>query len=69
MTDALANERTARHLMAIGEVSAAEPYFREACSSYEKWGGEVDSSRTSARLARATKNGEARLNRYIVLRL
>jgi hypothetical protein len=43
MTDALANERTARHLMAIGEVSAAEPYFREACSSYEKWGGEVDS--------------------------
>jgi hypothetical protein len=39
--DALANERAARHLLAIGEVSAAEPYFRVACLNYEKWGGKA----------------------------
>jgi hypothetical protein len=48
MTGALANERAARHLMAIGEVSAAEPYFRNACSSYETWGGKAKLVRLQA---------------------
>jgi hypothetical protein len=48
MIGALANERAARHLLAIGEVSTAEPYFRKSCSSYEKWGGKAKLVRLQA---------------------
>jgi predicted ATPase len=48
MMDALANERAARHLLAIGEVLDAEPYFRRACSSYDKWGGKAKLVRLQA---------------------
>jgi hypothetical protein len=37
----MGNERAGCHLLTIGEVSAAEPHFRKACSSYEKWGGKA----------------------------
>jgi predicted ATPase len=48
MMDALANERAARHLLAIDEVSDAEPYFRRACSSYDELGGKAKLVRLQA---------------------
>jgi predicted ATPase len=48
MMDALANERAARHLLAIDEVLDAEPYFRRACSSYGEWGGKAKLVRLQA---------------------
>jgi predicted ATPase len=48
MMDALANERAARHLLAVGEVLDAEPYFRRACSSYDDWGGKAKLVRLQA---------------------
>jgi hypothetical protein len=48
MMDALANERAARHLLAIDEVLDAEPYFRRACSSYDEWGGKAKLVRLQA---------------------
>lgn len=48
MMDALANERAARHLLGIGDVLDAEPYFRRACSSYEEWGGKAKLVRLQA---------------------
>lgn len=58
MMHAVANERAARHLLAIGKSAAAEPYFHKACASYEEWKGmakvkqlqaEIDSIYTTSR--------------------
>ena len=49
---ALANERTGRHMYKNGELSAAEPYFRAACSSYDEWGAK-------AKLAQLTEEVKA----------
>jgi predicted ATPase len=48
MMHALANERAARHLMAIGSVAQAEPFFRKACLSYDEWGGKAKLERLQA---------------------
>jgi len=38
---AFANEHAGRHLYQLGDLHAAAPYFRKACSSYEEWGGKA----------------------------
>ena len=49
-TQALANERTGYHLFKLGRKEAARPFFEEASSIYDSWGGRAKAMHLRAKV-------------------